>query len=122
MRSSRQACGVQAQVQQCDELKEKFLLHFSFKHAKILSITKKEPERMSAKPLREGPLFVDLPKSSAYYQALYVKRGESGLFRDSMGCAMLQRDVLATQRELARRLTSAIAADEDEDEDEALMF
>lgn len=69
---------------------------------------------MSAKPLRESPLSVDLPKSSAYYQALYVKRGESGLFRDSMGCAMLQRDVLAMQRELARRLASAVSIDEDE--------
>lgn len=70
---------------------------------------------MSAKPLRESPLSVDLPKSSAYYQALYVKRGESGLFRDSMGCAMLQRDVLASQREWARLLASAVDEDEDEE-------
>lgn len=69
---------------------------------------------MSAKPLRESPPSVDLPKSSAHYQALYVKRGASGLFRDSMGCVMLQRDVLAMQRELARRLASAVSIDEDE--------
>lgn len=73
---------------------------------------------MSRKPLRESPLSVDLPKSSAYYQALYVKKGETGLFRDSMGCAMLQRDVLAVQRELARRLASAASADEGEGEGE----
>lgn len=70
---------------------------------------------MSRKPLRESLLSVDAPKSSAYYQALYVKRGKSGLFRDSMGCVMLQRDVLAMQRELARRLSSATTADEDEE-------
>lgn len=70
---------------------------------------------MGGKMLRESPLSVIAPKSSAYYQALYVKRGESGLFRDSMGCAMLQRDVLAMQRELARRLSSAATADEDEE-------
>lgn len=70
---------------------------------------------MGGKMLRESPLAVSTPKSSAYYQALYVKRGESGLFRDSMGCAMLQRDVLAMQRELARRLSSAATADEDEE-------
>lgn len=77
---------------------------------------------MRGKPLRESPLFVNEPKSSAYYQALYVKRGKSGLFRDSMGCAMLQQDVLATQRDLARRLASAVATDEDEDEEEELIY
>lgn len=69
---------------------------------------------MSRKPLQESQLSLDLPKSSVYYQTLYVNKGKSGLFRDSMGYAMLQRDVLAIQRELARRLTSAATADEDE--------
>lgn len=63
---------------------------------------------MSVKPLQNRSLSVGLPRGSAYYQALYVKQGKSGLFRDSMGCAMLQRDVLASQRELARRLSSAV--------------
>ena len=51
-------------------------------------------------------------KSSAYYQALYVRRGQSGLFKDSMGCKMMQQDVLNSQRELARRLSSAIVIDD----------
>lgn len=69
---------------------------------------------MSAKPWREIPLSVDLPKKSAYYQALYVKKGKSGLFRDSMGCEMLQRDVLARQQDLARLLSTAVVTEVDE--------
>lgn len=58
---------------------------------------------------------VNKHKGSAYYQSLYVKQGRSGLFRDSTGYEMLQRDVLASQKELACRLLTAIADDEEED-------
>lgn len=57
---------------------------------------------------------VNTHKGSAYYQSLYVKQGRSGLFRDSAGCEMLQRDVLAIQKELARRLLTDLADNEEE--------
>lgn len=57
---------------------------------------------------------VNTHKGSAYYQSLYVKQGRSGLFRDSAGYEMLQRDVLAIQKELARHLLTAIIDNEEE--------
>lgn len=52
-------------------------------------------------------------KSSAYYQPFYLNQGRSGILRDATGYEVLQRDVLATQREFAHRLYTA--TDEEED-------
>lgn len=57
------------------------------------------------------------PFSLAYYEALYPRRGNSGLRKDGMGAKMLHQDVLARQRELARRLASAVPASKTETKD-----
>jgi hypothetical protein len=46
-------------------------------------------------------------KSIAYYKVLYTKQGRSGLFRDSAGYEMLQRDALDMQQRLAHRILTA---------------
>lgn len=56
-------------------------------------------------------------KGSAYYQSLYVKQAKSGFFRDSTGYEMLQRDVLASQKELAQRLLTAVGSNKGKSSD-----
>lgn len=67
--------------------------------------------KVFADVFQRGEAVLSTVKSIGYYQARYVQRGESGLFRDSMGCTMIHHDALAAQRELARRLTSAVSSD-----------
>lgn len=66
---------------------------------------------MDEKLFPKTPIPTNLPKSSLYYQSIYVERGKTGLFRDSRACDMLHQDVLSMQRDLARRLASAAIVD-----------
>lgn len=52
-------------------------------------------------------------KSVGYYQTLYVQRGKTGEFKDSVAGIMMQQDALSAQREMARRLASATMKDEE---------
>lgn len=65
-----------------------------------------ENKRESQEENRSVPYGASV-KSSAYYRAMYVRRGTSGRFQDSAGGRMLHMDVMEAQRELARRLGAA---------------
>lgn len=43
-------------------------------------------------------------KDRSYYQAIYVRQGKSGRFRDSFGYEMMKRDIFDEQREKARQI------------------
>lgn len=43
-------------------------------------------------------------KDRSYYQAIYVRQGELGRFRDSFGYEMMTRDIFDDQREKARQI------------------
>lgn len=51
-------------------------------------------------------------KRSVHYQAFYVKRGTSGLFRDSIGYEILQRNVFAAQKELAKQISISVVSED----------
>ena len=55
-------------------------------------------------------------KDRSYYQAVYVRQGKSGHFRDSFGYEMMKRDIFDEQRKNARQIfIMAIGLSEEED-------
>lgn len=80
---------------------------------RFIQITVKEPVEMSLSKVSLSPDVSEDFKRSIHYQVFYVKQGSSGHFRDSIGYEMLQRDVFAAQKELAKQISvSAISEDE----------
>ena len=59
-------------------------------------------------------------KERSYYQAIYVRQGKSGHFRDSFSYEMMKRDIFDEQRKEAREIfimANGLADTKDDTED-----